>query len=604
MPKSVDSHVVPLIELFQSNFTVDFYQREYVWTRKQIADLLTDLFAEFSRNYREEHETTAVQEYEPYYMGEVVLAGTLNSGKLAIIDGQQRITTLTLLLIFLYQKCKSLPENTVAESLSSLIYSNSYGRKTFKIDIPERTSCLLSLFADGSYVSSDVDVASVKNIADRYADIEELWDAELDDAVEHFAYWVINKTLFSRVVTDSEAFAYVIFETMNDRGLSLTQIEMLRSYLLANVDPSLRTGAIQKFNAIDGRLNELGPKGKMASDFFKVFLRTHYADDLSQSAANTDFNRIGSEFHRWVRDKDSKIGLLSPSGFLSFIDRIDYFSRIFVWINTLLKNKNSSRDFYMIVNDDYKFTLQPAVLLASASFGETEEQLLRKFSLLSKFLSKVLSWRIWNQRTIAQSSMEAPIYALCKKIREKSLSEIPALLQEWESSDFPEIVPRLDTPPVLNQQNRAKTRVLLALITEIVARESGESGYVLGTNEQVEVEHVWADHFDRHSDEFASEQDFALTRNGIGDLLVLPKSFNASYGDLPYAEKRIQYFSQNILAQTLCPEKYANNPGFVAFRERSNLPFKPYDSFTKDSIQERAELYRQILLWNWREPHC
>jgi hypothetical protein len=601
MPKSVDSKIVPLNELFQTTFAVDFYQREYVWTKKQISDLMTDLQTEFSRNYHAGDPASVVPRYEPYYMGEVVLAKTGTEGSLSIVDGQQRITSLTLLLIYLCHRCQIQGQSDyalVVATLSNLVYSNYYGQRKFKIDIPERAACLLGLLENGSYTPAPSDGPSVQNIVDRYSDIEELWDSELDQALPNFSYWLIYKILFSKVVADSESFAYVIFETMNDRGLSLTQIEMLRSYLLANVPHSCRDEAIARFSKIEKRLKDI--HAKAAPDFFKVFLRGHYADDLSQKDSGTDFNRIGNEFHRWVRDNASRLGLTDPQGYMNFVDRLDYYSGVYSAINGLIRGRDTHKNLYVIVNDDYKFTLQPAVLLAAVSYCEQESTISEKFALLSKFLSHVLSWRVWNQRTIAQSSMEAPIYALCKKIREKSLSEIPVLLQEWESVDFPEIVPKLATPPVLNQQNRAKTRVLLSLITEIVARESGEPGYVLGTNEQIEVEHIWADHFDQHGDEFASEQDFALARNGIGDLLVLPKSFNASYGDLPYAEKRTQYFSQNILAQTLCPEKYANNPGFAAFLNRSGLSFKPYDSFTKESIQERAELYRQILLWNWR----
>ncbi len=598
MPKSVDSKVITLKELFQTTFFVDFYQREYVWTRKQIADLMTDLMSEFSRNYRGGDATSAVQRYEPYYMGEVVLAKTENGVGLSIVDGQQRITSLTLLLIFLCHHC---PGNSdLHATLADLVYSDFYGEKKFKIDIPERSACLLALLNDNTYAPSHSDSSSVKNIVERYADIAELWDDELTPAIQNFAYWLVNKTLFSRVVADNEAFAYVIFETMNDRGLSLTQIEMLRSFLLANVLESRRGEAIDRFDGIENRLKTIQPKA--ASDFFKVFLRGHHAEDLSQKDPATDFNRIGSEFHRWVRDNGHRLGLVSPQGFLEFVDRLDYFSRVYSTINNLVRTRDTRKHLYMIVNEDYKFTLQPAVLLAAVSYQEPDASLLDKFDVISRFLTKVLSWRVWNQRTIAQSSMEASVYALCKKIREKPLTEIPALLHEWEAVDFPGIVPSLSTPPVLNQQNRAKTRVLLALITEIVARESGEPGYVLGTGKNIEVEHIWSNHFAPHKNEFASEQDFALARNGIGDLLVLPKSFNASYGDLPYEEKRVQYFSQNILAQTLCPEKYANSPGFAAFRSRSGLPFQPYDSFTKLSIQERADLYRRILLWNWQEP--
>ena len=86
----------------------------------------------------------------------------------------------------------------------------------------------------------------------------------------------------------------------------------------------------------------------------------------------------------------------------------------------------------------------------------------------------------------------------------------------------------------------------------------------------------------------------------IGDLLVLPKSFNASYGDAPYSVKVEHYFGQNILAQSLNSKKYINNPGFIRYVNVSGLAFKSYTEFKKDSISERANLYRNILEYNWK----
>jgi hypothetical protein len=162
-----------------------------------------------------------------------------------------------------------------------------------------------------------------------------------------------------------------------------------------------------------------------------------------------------------------------------------------------------------------------------------------------------------------------------------------------------EIRDLVETGPVLNQQNRKKIKVLLALITEIVARNSGQSNYILDSHEQCEVEHILADHYERYADEFSSEYEFVNIRNRIGDLLVLPKKFNASYGDAPYETKVKQYFSQNILAQTLYCERYKNNPDFQRFIQMSNLPFRPYEHFGKNEIDERTKLYKNILLMNW-----
>lgn len=151
---------------------------------------------------------------------------------------------------------------------------------------------------------------------------------------------------------------------------------------------------------------------------------------------------------------------------------------------------------------------------------------------------------------------------------------------------------------MLNQQNNRKFKVLIALITEIVAKESGCSDYMLNRY-NIEIEHIWSDHFEQHKDEFEQKTDFDNARNTIGDLLVLPKSFNDSYNDSPYESKVVYYIEQNILAQSLNELKYSNNPDFIKFKERSGLDFKPYSEFKHSAIRERTDLYRNILPWNW-----
>ena len=245
-------------------------------------DLLMDLSTEFLKNYQDGDPFMKVDGYDPYYMGEIVLS--LKSGqRSSIIDGQQRITSLTLLLIYLertYGKMKGFPD------VSSLIYSDYYGTKMFNLDIDERRKCMLALYNEGAYVVSDDDTVSVRNIVDRYNDIPDCWNERINDAnIIHFVYWLKGKVMFSKVWTNSDEFAYVIFETMNDRGLSLTQVEMLRSYLLANVNPEERDNARHKYDSVVKRLMtiKLGTRSKAEFEFFKIYFRGHYAEDLSQA---------------------------------------------------------------------------------------------------------------------------------------------------------------------------------------------------------------------------------------------------------------------------------------------------------------------------------
>lgn len=183
------------------------------------------------------------------------------------------------------------------------------------------------------------------------------------------------------------------------------------------------------------------------------------------------------------------------------------------------------------------------------------------------------------------------IEALAKKLRE----EIEKSKENFYTAD------RFS----LNQQNRRYLHRILARITDFVEQNSGLSSnylnYVSDTEKnRFEVEHIWANKPERFKDEFNHPSEFGGYRNRIGGLLLLRKSFNASYSDLPYEDKLKQYNSQNLLARSLHSQCYQYNPGFIRFKNESGLPFKSHEQFNKVDLDERDELYRLIAekIWN------
>lgn len=307
-----------LSELLSNKFSIDYYQREYVWETKQLEDLLNDLATAFIKNWRPEHKLTQdykfVASYEPYFMGEIIISKRQSS--LAIIDGQQRITTLTLLLIYLKNTYSHLPR---FPEVDSLIYSDDYGTEKFNIDVKERNSCMTKIMTEGYYSIKDGDPRSVINIASRYNDISDCWPEIIDEEnIIPFTYWLKKCVLFSYVETNKDDYAYIIFETMNDRGFSLTPVEMLRSYLLSNIHSEKRTKKMEEFDDIISSLQKLKSKVRNTpeNDFFKIYLRSQYAKGNAQSKdGSSDFDKIGKGFHRWIRDKSEDLGLHNSSDY-------------------------------------------------------------------------------------------------------------------------------------------------------------------------------------------------------------------------------------------------------------------------------------------------
>lgn len=212
-----------------NKYSIDYYQREYKWQTKQVQELLEDLADKFLNDFEPAHERQAVQNYGHYFLGSIIISQ--KQGKKFIIDGQQRFTTLSLLLIFLHNLQS---DRTDQVKLNDLIFSERFANKSFNLDVEERNSCMEALFNQTPFDDTD-QPESVKNILARYTDIKEYFPEDLTGkALPYFIDWLIENVHIVEITAYSDEDAYTIFETMNDRGLSLTPTDMLKGFLLAS----------------------------------------------------------------------------------------------------------------------------------------------------------------------------------------------------------------------------------------------------------------------------------------------------------------------------------------------------------------------------------
>jgi hypothetical protein len=254
-------------------------------------------------------------------------------------------------------------------------------------------------------------------------------------------------------------------------------------------------------------------------------------------------------------------------------------------------------------NAQNNFTLQYPTLLSPLVVGESEDVIRKKLRVVAMYLDIVINRRIWNFKSTDYSTMQYSMFQLLiLPIRGKSLSELVGILVARLNDDEDKFAKNERFN--LHGMNGKQIHRMLARMTDYVETQSGLAShyaeYVQRTGKHgYEVEHIWANHPEQHQDEFSHPSDFAEHRNRIGGLLLLPKSFNASYGDMPYEQKREHYFGQNILAKSLHERAYSNDPGFRRFREQAGLAFRPHDRFKKADLEERQKLYLALAERIW-----
>ena len=579
-------------------YSIDYYQREYKWQQKQLAELIDDLTGKFFESHDPRNHRSAVGDYGHYFLGSIIISD--KEGQKFIIDGQQRLTTLTLLLIFLHHR---LDDAEQKGQIADLIFSQKYGKRSFNLDISERTPCMEALYKGEKFGEPDPP-ESIANILARYAEIEDLFPSDLaGESLPYFADWLVENVHLVEITAYSDDDAYTIFETMNDRGLSLTPADMLKGYLLANItDAERRTLASRVWKERVQALAELGKDED--ADGIKSWLRSQYAESIRErkrDAAPLDFDLIGTEFHRWVRDKAIALGLTASAEFARLIERdFSFYARWYERIRGAAEGPIAGLECVHF-NAQHNFTLQYPVLLGPLRVEDDEATALRKIRVVAAYLDILIHRRIWNWRAIDYSTMQYAMFLVMREIRGKSPTELVDILggklgvetETFASND------RFH----LHGMNGRQVHRLLARMTDFLETRSGQASrfaeYAQRGRKGYEIEHVWADHPERHADEFPHPSEFQEYRNRIGGLLLLPRSFNASYGDLPYGKKCEHYVGQNLLARSLHNLAYQHNPGFKRFIEESGLPFLAHSEFKRNDLDARQVLYQQLAERIW-----
>lgn len=590
-----------LSDLLQNKkYTIHYYQREYKWWNKQIEELIDDLTWEFLEYHDNENSRDMVENYWHYYLGSIVLTNT--EGQNAIIDWQQRLTSITLLLIYLNNLQK---ERNDKVSIDNLIFSERYWSKSFNISVDERKECLDALYRWNDY-NIENSIESVKNIYDRYNDITNIFPEELkEEALPYFIDWLIYNVDLVEISAVTEQDAHKIFVSMNDRWLSLTPTEMLKWFLLSEIkSDEIRNSAndIWKQNILI--LNQIDKDED--ANFFRNWLRSQYTESIRETkrwAVNEDFDIIGTTFHKWVRENKAKIDLTQSRDYENFVSNLlPKYAKIYIKLKEY--SSNFVEEFECVFyNANRNLTLQYQVILSSIAQNDNDDIINEKIKIVSRYIDQFIARRVFNFKTVDYSSIKNAMFNISKKIRRKDVEELKKLLKdELNAMEF-----NLDWIDrfYLNGFTSRYMLHILARITHYIEKWSWLNTkfyeYVdRGIKNPYDIEHIWADHFERHEDEFSNNDDFQATRNKFWDLILLPQDKNRSFNNNEYEEKLEMYFWENLLAKSLHENCYKNNPHFLKFKSDNNLEFKEFKTFKKDDINNRQNLYKEICkkIWN------
>jgi len=266
----ITGHEYPISKIFSAefDFSIPPYQRPYAWTTEEAGELLNDI-----REFMQEQSQQGTE--EPYFLGSIVLIKAEDLSEAQVIDGQQRLTTLTILLALLSE----LTAGDVSRSLKR--YVNEPGdpiegrEPSPRLSLRERDR---EFFA--RYVQQEGGLAELERLPDasltdsqkNMRDNAQLYRGALEkldqDYLVRLAKFVATRCYLVAVSTPSMESAYRIFSVLNDRGLDLLPGDILKAEIIGSLAPGERDAYTRKWEDLEDQLgrdsfNELFPHIRM-----------------------------------------------------------------------------------------------------------------------------------------------------------------------------------------------------------------------------------------------------------------------------------------------------------------------------------------------------
>ena len=286
MPETIAAEELSLVGIFNDNyrFEIPDYQRPYSWTTEQTGELLDDLLYALSQ-FQE------INEASPYFLGSIVVIKSDGSPKAVVVDGQQRITTLTILFCV-------LRELTTDATLKGT--RDRYIRETsdpdagiegkFRLSVRDRDS---SFFQDNfqtmgkmSHFMKLPPVDLPDSQQRMFENAKYLWDKLSkmeDERRSKLTGFLVRRCYLVVVSTSDQDSAYRIFSVLNDRGLDLSPTDILKAQIVGGLDESIRSDYTETWEDIEDELGRDGFRSLFAH------IRTIYMKDKARGELNKEF---------------------------------------------------------------------------------------------------------------------------------------------------------------------------------------------------------------------------------------------------------------------------------------------------------------------------
>lgn len=588
MNTNIDFNYLDVENCFKNFYVVPDYQREYVWTEIQINQLLDDIYDEFDFNLNKE-----------YFIGSTVVFKN-SDGFYELIDGQQRITSI-FLIICAFKKLyieRGIDTDTIERMIKDKTV-NSLGDSVdcYKLELQYKDSSYILAKIANNLERPENLKGSAERLYNSYESIINFLNNKFKNdedltLLKKFFVYIFRKLKFIQIKTPEINDALKIFETINERGVGLNPMDLLKNLLFRQVDRNDFNSLKDKWKTI---IKLLEKNNEKPLRFLRYFIMSNYKVN----------NQRGEEI---IREEEIYKWFIRPEN----IAQCNYVNKPFEFVDLLLENVNCYINFFKGINKDGSkniyldnisklgggaFKQHLILFLAGRNLPQNQFNYFAKqietlvfYYFITKEQTKEFerNFSKWAKTILKITSQEE----LTSFVKENIQPVIIVKEQEYRISF-------LETRQ--NNLQQYRIRYILAKFAQFLDQERlGSYTPQLLDNyitKGVEIEHILPLNPSLElRNEIGEEYDDLKIR--LGNLTLLEKIMNIVVSNDYYSKKVVEYAkSPYYLSKSLAG---LDNIGINSSITRLNQKLKCFDTWNKEKILERQQMLYELSKDIWK----
>lgn len=563
--KANELQIVKFLKSPDVQFIIPIYQRNYDWTITECRELLKDIILVVDEG-RVSHFIGSI-----VFIHDGVYSTSNEVKELVIIDGQQRLTTINILIAALYRFAKDNLPTQESERLYNMFLVNQYVQKeTYKLKLKQTDRNATAFKA--ILLGNEKSISEYSNVKENY----NFFRSEINADTFQTILEGLNRLIFVEISLErGKDDPQRIFESLNSTGLDLSQSDLIRNFILMDLPPADQDKIFESiWSPIEENAKDLVKRTSLVSDFIRDYLTL-------KNKKIPNKNKVYQEFKILFQDKDE-------AGFNQELEDIKSLSFHYKKLvnPTTVTDKQVRKELEYInrleINVAYPFLLQV--------FEDLENGLIETSDLVS--ILKLIQSFAWRRFIVGlpTNSLNKVFMTLYSEIDTEEYVESieKALMRKGGSSKFPtneEIRLALKDKDLYNIQSKNRSYFF-----ELLENYNNKE-YVDTSNEAITIEHIfprtpteeWKQQLSR--EQYSEFKDKYL--NTIANLTL--SGNNGALSNRSFLEKKTM-------------NQDGNEQGYIHSRLWLNSYLQKIDEWTIPHFEERFEIIYERFLKIWKLP--